>query len=223
VGPRSRPPSHGLLGRQGPRARDDILFGDECGTAARLARSLGAAAGDDGNDRLHGGRGNHKLYGSPGAEVRGAGPVRTACAAACAAASTVARGATRVRADAPDRLRGCEPIRSQLAANLSPLTLLSTDAHRRRWRSAAPAYSRHPVVVEGLRAAVQRRARRAPIPGRDKPTCGAIRVAPATAPLEAGTMGCRVCGGCHVVSNSSARGTRPRRRSGIRPRRRSGS
>ena len=55
------------------RARDDSLFGYQCGTAATRARSFGAEAGDDGNDGLDGGRGNDRLYGSRGADPPGGG------------------------------------------------------------------------------------------------------------------------------------------------------
>jgi Ca2+-binding RTX toxin-like protein len=115
------------------------------GTTGSTARGADLRRGGSGADRLRGGAGRDMLsgtgqdglHGGCGRDrwsARGGGRGRVNCG----------KGRDTVRADAPARLRGCEPIRSLLA---SPLRLLSTDAHRRRWRSAAPAYSRHAVVV----------------------------------------------------------------------------
>jgi Ca2+-binding RTX toxin-like protein len=68
-GPLATASSYAISGR----ARDDTLFGYQCGTAATRARSFGAEAGDDGNDGLDGGRRNDRLYGSRGADLRGGG------------------------------------------------------------------------------------------------------------------------------------------------------
>ena len=57
----------GLGGSDAIRGRggDDTLFGGQCDTAARLPRSSGAAAGDDGNDSLDGGRGERQALRVP--------------------------------------------------------------------------------------------------------------------------------------------------------------
>ena len=113
------------------RAGDDTLFGDRCGARAKVAARSGAPAAGGDDDKLHGGRGNDKLYGSGGADrVRGGpgidrlsgGPGRDRLYGGRGRDRLSARGGGRdrvicgrgrdtVRADARDRLRGCERIR----------------------------------------------------------------------------------------------------------------
>ena len=109
----------------------DILFGDQCGTAARATRRAYVATAGDGNDSISGGAGNDRLYGSGGADTLNGGRGKDKLVGGKgkdtliggAGTDTInAKDRTRDRIDCGrdrdtalvdrrDRVRGCERVR----------------------------------------------------------------------------------------------------------------